>query len=748
LRLERRDLVGIAVLLLVTLLFNWPLITPDPARRCSYPESDFYNQFYVFASYEHDRLWAGEIPLWNPYTYGGHPFLADVQAAIFYPPSLVVMLLSGPGAFSPQWLIVEAIAHFFLGALLTYLFVRRVTASFDPVASMSGALISAMTFALGGYLTGYPPLQLAILETQVWLPLILLLLDVGLSERRWTFVLGAGGVWGVALLAGHPQSAMYVFYGALLYGLFRCWQARLPWYWAVGTHVVWASVGFGLAAVQLLPALEFMRLSVRAGLSYEELAGGFGLRDLVQYVLPGAVSRWSPVYVGIYALSLVGVACLGAFSSTRRREQYRAQVIYWAALAVVSLILSFGGKAFLYRLFYWIVPGFNLFRSQERAIYLTSFGLAVLAGYGGVWLLMPGAVRPWVQWARWGTLALCVLATGTTVVLAFLGQMGLCAHTVGREWLGLLVRWCGISWAGWALMRWGVGRRLWWACLSAVLVTVDLFTANLTVNLSPGRADDRVYDDSWLSPILEDRRVFRIVNEFGLPPNAGCWSRLEDMAGASPLRLQAHKVMSETLPRWRVWQLFDVRYLATWQHDLPGPFPAVRVAMQGVEWEKDTTYVHRLEPDFSRAWIVHRARQVDDLEALALLASSDLDPFDEVLLAEPVRGQPETPAEPSTIEAVAYASEEITVWANLSAAGWLVLGEWYYPGWQAWVDGVRTEVLRADYALRAVQVDEGSHEVVFRYCPVSVYLGGGVSVVTLGMLIGLALRRWRCVLWI
>jgi hypothetical protein len=208
LRLHRRDLIAISTLLLITLLFHWPLITPNPGRRHSYPEGDFYNQFYAFASYKHDRLWAGEIPLWNPYTYGGHPFLADVQAAVFYPPGLLVMLLSGPNGFSPQWLVVEAIAHSFLGALFSYLFVRRMTVSFAPEVSIAGALISALTFAFGGYLTGYPPLQLAILETQIWLPLILLFLDIGLSERRWGPVLGAGGIWGVALLAGHPQSAM------------------------------------------------------------------------------------------------------------------------------------------------------------------------------------------------------------------------------------------------------------------------------------------------------------------------------------------------------------------------------------------------------------------------------------------------------------------------------------------------------------------------------------------------------------
>jgi len=172
-RWDRRDWAAVAFLLVAVLAFNWPLITPDVSRRRSYAAGDFYDQFHAFASYEHDRLWKGEIPLWNPYTFGGHPFLADVQAAVFYPISLFVILLSGKGPFSPWWLEVEAIAHYGLAAVFTYLLMQRLLARRGAGPKRMAAVLSALAFTLGGYLTSYPPLQLAILETQVWLPLIL-----------------------------------------------------------------------------------------------------------------------------------------------------------------------------------------------------------------------------------------------------------------------------------------------------------------------------------------------------------------------------------------------------------------------------------------------------------------------------------------------------------------------------------------------------------------------------------------------
>ena len=168
--------------------------------------------------------------------------------------------------------------------------------------------------------------------------------------------------------------------------------------------------------------------------------------------------------------------------------------------------------------------------------------------------------------------------------------------------------------------------------------------------------------------------------------------------------------------------------------------------MQGAEWAKNTTYVHRLETDFARAWVVHRARQADGLEALTLLQSADWSPFDEVLLADPVQDVPEVMAESRGVVGMVYAPEEIAVQVDLATAGWLVLGEWHYPGWRVWVDGVEKPLLRANYGLRAVALASGPHEVVFRFRPTSVYVGAAVSatmVAVLLVLFVLSLRRRR-----
>jgi uncharacterized membrane protein YfhO len=80
----------------------------------------------------------------------------------------------------------------------------------------------------------------------------------------------------------------------------------------------------------------------------------------------------------------------------------------------------------------------------------------------------------------------------------------------------------------------------------------------------------------------------------------------------------------------------------------------------------------------------------------------------------------------------------------------LILGDFYYPGWQAQVDGRATPVHRVDYALRGVCVSPGRHRVVFTFDPPVVRHGILISKIGLSV-VGLAalsvlwevMRRFR-----
>ena len=87
-----------------------------------------------------------------------------------------------------------------------------------------------------------------------------------------------------------------------------------------------------------------------------------------------------------------------------------------------------------------------------------------------------------------------------------------------------------------------------------------------------------------------------------------------------------------------------------------------------------------------------------------------------------------------------YAPAKISISADLSCDGMVVLSDTYYPGWYASVDGHPAKIYEVDLALRGVPVPKGQHAVTFQYRPRSVLWGAGLTLA--GMLGAAALTFW------
>ena len=763
-----RDWAILGLLALLVALFFWRILTPNLADRNSFPPGDFSYQFWAFSTFEARELSAGRLPLWNPYTYAGAPFWADIQSAVLYPLSLLTLLLSGPWGFSLFALEVEAILHFWLAGAFTYLFVRRLT------RHRGAGLIAAITFTFGGYLTGYPSQQLAVLETGVWLPLLLFFIDRALidrgSERPYVRIsppdaLAAGLVWGLALLAGHPQSAMFVFYTSLLYVIFLLLAyggrpAVQAGHGAQGgaarllAPLLVLLIGLGLAAIAWLPGLEYMRMSVRAGGLYEKMSGGFPLYDVIQVLLPGSVSFYSPLYVGVLPLLLAIWVAL----SPRRPD-----TTFWGGLAVGALLLSFGGETFLYSPFYLLVPGFSIFRGQERAAFIFSFSLAVLAGYGFKALVAatrsgisdhPQSRVPYLQQ---GVGWLLVGATG--LVVLFFYALNTDGWQDSSPFNLLLSRsvWLLVLLAiTWGLLR--LGRRRSKAGASTaprfpafalatgllLLTLLDLFTANWKTNLHPSLPEAQTAVPAVVQAIREDAapgEIFRVFNEYRIYENYGVPYSLEDTWGASPLRLASYDAMMSTLRLERLWELLNVKYVITWRRELYAPSEIIYKEASGDE----VTYVHRLEQVAPRAWLVHRVEEVNDQAALARLDAADFDPARVALVPPGTRlslREPEENQPTGQVEFLNRAPNSLLLRATTPTQGLLVLSEVAYPGWQAAVDGRPAPILKADTILRGIAIPAGQHLVKLSYWPISFAVGAAVSVITLGGVVAAGVWMW------
>lgn len=130
-----------------------------------------------------------------------------------------------------------------------------------------------------------------------------------------------------------------------------------------------------------------------------------------------------------------------------------------------------------------------------------------------------------------------------------------------------------------------------------------------------------------------------------------------------------------------------------------------------------------------RAFVVHKARFFKNASAvLKFMASNKFNPGNEVLLEGKRRNRESAPGlarSPANI--LKYSSDAVNIRVNLKNSGYLVLADTYYPGWESFVDGRKTKIYAADYALRAVYLDKGEHTIQFYYRPSSFKTGVLVS---------------------
>jgi hypothetical protein len=134
-----------------------------------------------------------------------------------------------------------------------------------------------------------------------------------------------------------------------------------------------------------------------------------------------------------------------------------------------------------------------------------------------------------------------------------------------------------------------------------------------------------------------------------------------------------------------------------------------------------------------RAYAVHHTRLIaGDQAAIAAMRDPAFDPARTAILAS---GQeidaPPTWGDAPSVTVLSYEPEEVLLRASLSAPGYVVLSDSYYPGWRATVDGEPSVIERANLAFRAVHVPAGTHTVRWVYRPTSYRAGLGISAAAL-----------------
>jgi len=702
------------------------IMTPSLLQGVDYQKLHSFYKLFL-----RERILSGSLPLWNPYVLLGRPFLADVETACFYPPSLLFVLLGADAGFA-----AATILHVFLAV-----FSMKILAESWGVRSGWAGLLGFVYVLSGPVLARLQAGQVQYAYAMCWWPLLLWLtcrLQERFTVRGW---LALAGALALQFLCGHPQlfwitgvSLALFIVGTRLSGLRRANFVRLA---ADAARLAGAYLlAFGIAAVQLLPFLELVGEGNR-GESSLEFAASFALpwTSWLSLVLPNSpvlTLGWEHyLYPGLL-VAIAGFCGLAAL----REDRIRGLLL----LCLVAGLVSLGRRTPLFVAFYYALPGLSLFRIPARLAFPVTASLILAAGC----FFSRGALHGWRR-----VLPIAVVATLASLVVVR------CVRLAPRQpaawgflaaWLGLLAASLGLLFGLRRALRRPGGKGWIWLICAGVLVMLDLLAGARWSGVTYCRGSTKVMDASLAQFVaasgLQRPNGFpvrismpgNLVNEnsgmgYGFSNLSGyvalaserVWRFLHESKGLAPPRLY------NTFPDQRIYTM--------------GAFPYNCLNLQIGYAAAAKEAVVNPDPD-PRAFLVHRSEVVENW-ADGLVRIKDGHDVHEVALVEKefapkaALDASESGGSAGTVSLREFRHERIELAVSSPAGGMLVLSEAWFPGWEAIVNGEERACFPVNVWMRGAVVPAGESSVVFRYR--STWLRTGAIVTCLALALWLLL---------
>lgn len=686
--------------------------------------------FYPLKLYTADRLRRGEIPLWNSLSGAGEPWLANLQSGVFYPPALF-FLLPWPGLAAGLYLLF----HFAVAAWGMRKFLK------EEAVSEAGALFGTAAFCAGGFAASLSAYWNHF-GGWAYLPGIAALARSGLSTRssRAALVL----LVGLSAMAGSPEMTGAALATALLFAAFPRASAEGEWAdvprgRSVSRTALATLLGLALAGWALAPMGELALRSDRRGpLPAEDREAGAAGVAAVSSVLGLSAGESGTAYLpSLFVGPLALVAAGAAYGERQRLGLLRLLTL----LALAGIIVAAAGPPGS-----WArsLPPLDRIRYPAKALALTSFALAALAGLGA------DRLRFTSERTR-RHLAIEALLGAAALALCLLSPLPPMARGAGAAGVAAL-----------AALRFNAGRFAW---LGAALETAAALA--LVGSLA-----------------LASRPLFTFVPEAEIrrqPPEIASLSRPVGRVLTPPMRelsqraLETGRFGPETLARQReslqgyTNLLFGVSTIRT-ASALPTagaraitdaidtaedpvraagpasvrllwtPFRPARLPSQKIgEYFRAPFAPYRPRVSFVRAYSI----EPDSNRAWTRVAGGEIDLTREVFLnREPKLRLSSDTSKPLLVVRLAEdLPERIVADVISNGPGLLVLTDMAYPGWMVQADGQPAELLVADGFFRAVPLPAGSHRVIFRYRSISFLAGAAVSLAAVLTLLFMGLGR-------
>lgn len=718
--------------------------------------TDMLAQAYQSRAFAVQEVLAGRgLPQWNPYVYGGLPYLSILPYPVYYPTSLLYFVIDLHRAIG--WAFV---LHFLLAGVLAYALARELG------LRAGAAAVTGVAYMFTGYLVSHLYAgQDGRMFAMTWTPAVFLFAERAIARRRLHWFLWMAAVVALQVFTPHVQMMYFAAMAVGAYVLFRLHRLRVELgEWGTPLVLLAGFVGAYLLAglitlVEVWPTWNMVQFSHRAERGYEYASSwSMPVQETVAMIWPRfqgyLESYWGTNPFKLHTEYLGAVPVLLALLALSVRRS--ATVWFFAALAALGLVFAWGGATPFHRLFYWLLPMMKSFRAPAMMYSVVALAVVVLAGHGAQALYDRRAELADGKHVAWKVVG----GLGALWIVLWFWAAG-SPEGFGGFWSGLLygsveparAQAAAAAMPGFArsfglfALFWALGAGLCWlaardrigalpACLGlAFLAGADLWTTDRDFYavvpaerlVEPGPAVD------WLREQPEPFRALPLPGAFG--PNDLMLFGIPTVTGSQNFRLRWWDDLvgegGARLAETKLWPLLNLRYVISDRPiDLGGLEPAFD---QG-------PLVYRYDGTAGGAWLVHeaRGRTAGETPAAAILDPA-FDPLATALLEPgiaPPRTAPAAGPEPAPVWSTRE-PDRLVLEVEPAADGILVLAEIWHPYWSARVDGEPAEVLQVDVALRGVAVPAGRHTVELEFRDPHVGYGAWGSGIGLAILVGL-----------
>ena len=738
-------------------------------------DADSVRQIYPWKEFAAKEFKKGQFPNWNPYTFSGQPLAANLQSGVYYPLNLFYLLTDSKNA----WILLVTSQILLAG---TFMFLAASSFKLKQVS----AIFASVAFMFSSYVITWIE-NVNIIHSYIWLPLAVWAVNKysDTKKLRYTVILIIS--LASSILAGHPQTSIYVIVALFIYWVFKFWNYKSKNIWPV---VICIATALLISAVQIIPTISFYKISP-VSLPFSKEVFDWSImpyRNLITFLAsdffghPATDNFWSNTYgdftpyIGVIPLILAVWIIFRAWTKKYNPSRF----IKFASVVSIFFIIAMVHSPITYLIKTLRIPLLDS-TTPSRFVSISLFFLALIAAFGFEDFVNNFQDKKyWKQFVKFlffTAVIYAMLWAFTFIGKIFLEPQEKWARNLAVTRKNLILP---------TLMLFSIpAGTIFTTCIKEKLkltseTTKTIVITGIFVVLILGG----VYYSNKFLPVAPKKFIFPnhpvfdwIKNNAGIDRFYGQGVAHIDFSfpipyqiyaaeGYDTLRIERYAQLlassytgkvpktylrsdavfptEENGYRKRLFDLLGVKYIPD-KVDEPRSTTDWRYerykndSLEGI-WQQDKFQMYRRKTALPRVFLTTRyiVAKTDE-EIIDNIYNHNFDLKTLILEKEPEITIEKNKSEIIIPKVTIYDPQKIIINTKSDNNSLLFISDVYDRDWKVSVDGTGKELLRTDYALRSVAVPKGEHNVIFKYEQKSFKQSLVVTTVAVTLLIMLSL---------